>query len=85
MSATAIKTINLNDSVRVVLTDFGLEYRNKKWAKIMGVLHKPLTEKVYVAPLWSLMDDFGELMYMGSTLHPFESLTLDYLGELGER
>jgi len=73
----AHKSINLNDNVEVILTDFGKDilkkYREKTEIEIKltftpnSFLHCDENGK-YTAQLWNLMEVFGSHMYSGKQI-----------------
>lgn len=77
---------NINDIVRVKLTDYGLgilksRYRhlNKQsnglisYDNIIGLKE----DGMYETEMWQLMQDFGNCMYMGNIEIPFENNSIE--------
>jgi hypothetical protein len=68
-----LKSINLNDEVEVILTDFGKQildnYRNKVEQEIKLSLESSFLScdknGLYITQLWNLMEIFGDHMYSG--------------------
>lgn len=57
--------INLNDTVKVKLTEYGKE-------SITSSIHPTLEKGYNTFHLWELMNIFGRCLYMGNTKIPFE-------------
>lgn len=67
-------TVNMNDEVKVKLTDFGREVLNFRFKElgIKGVVIREDKEGYYTTQLHDLMYTFGKYMYMGNSNIPFD-------------
>lgn len=71
-----LKSININDEVEVILTDFGKQildnYRTKIEQKIKLSLDSPFLHYdengKYMTQMWNLMEVFGNHMYSGKQI-----------------
>lgn len=63
---------NMNAKASVVLTEYGLAHLNKYW-RTFGIFRRTITDKSYAAPLWEIMQVFGEVLYNGNPNVPFEN------------
>lgn len=81
--------ININEIVRVKLTDKGIQTLKTKYEKLNkasnGLIDCNAWETMYIdndgyykAPIWQLMQDFGRQMYMGN-VPVFEHGTIEVL------
>jgi len=67
---------NVNDNVRVKLTDVGKEVLNKHWGYMPNWYNDRIDEKGYMSfQLHELMNIFGESVYNGCEI-PFETTIL---------
>lgn len=65
-------TINLNDTVRVVLTESGAERLNSIYSKYDIDRKRYQKGDVHTTQLWTLIDDFGVDINLFSSRLPFE-------------
>ena len=65
--------ININDTVQVTLTEYGLEVLRKKadW-------RLPNGETVFICELHTIMHIFGDCLYTGNKI-PFEKNVIEFL------
>ena len=72
----AIKSINLNDEVEVILTDYGKEILDKYRTKVEQEINLSMKSSFlscdengkYVTQMWNLMEVFGRHMYSGKLI-----------------
>lgn len=70
--------ININTICKVTLTKHGAEHYNRIHA-FLGK-HAPAEKKegdILEEELWSVMNDFGEVLYMGNNNLPFQNNSIE--------
>ena len=60
-----MKKININDMVKVQLTERGISHMRKN-DSVMTEFHFDKDTKIVETELWQLMNTFGDKMYMGA-------------------
>jgi hypothetical protein len=73
--------ININEKMRVVLTETGAAHYNS-WNSRYPVAYRPPLKQagdVLEAQLWELFQIFGETIYMGMGEVPFENCIIEFL------
>lgn len=72
--------VNLNDNVKVILTQYGANklnaMRSSFYKKFPGLFHWYEEGETYVTQLWTLMEEFGDDMYLTNPNMPFENLDI---------
>ena len=73
--------INLNEYVKVKLTDYGLKVHRTHYLVKSAPVYRPprVDEQGYSKfQLWDLMNIFGSVMYLGNPNVPFENNEIIY-------
>jgi hypothetical protein len=73
-----VQAINLNDHVRVTLTEFGVSVYNDYLVKLNQPPSDYMPGKTLEIPLWEMASIFGGVLFNGAVKHPFASYTLEY-------
>lgn len=77
---------NINDIVRVKLTDYGLEILKSRYRHLSDQSNGLISydniiglkeDRVYETEMWQLMQEFGQCMYMGNIEIPFENNSIE--------